>query len=105
MPPAVELLRLQELHQRFAAVVGRRDWDALAEIDQAIREQLQELARRPALHPKVQQARHRLQLLHGHALELCTQECERLRQLLLTHLEYAEGRTAYMRINYMQDEG
>jgi len=37
--------------------------------------------------------------LHEQARRACAQEVERLRQLLASHLEYAEGRSAYMQID------
>lgn len=55
--------------------------------------------RGPAADPAVQAARAQLRTLHGKALEACAEECERLRLLLVNHLEYAEGRAAYQRID------
>jgi hypothetical protein len=43
-----------------------------------------------------------LQQLHGQARAACAEECERLRRVLLTHLEYAEGRSAYTRVDMFQ---
>ena len=44
----------------------------------------------------------RLKQLHGEGLQACAEECERLRLLLLNHLEHAEGRAAYQRIDMFQ---
>ena len=53
-------------------------------------------------HPEVRAAKHRLQQLHSQALSACAEECERVRRILLTHLEYAEGRSAYMHVDLFQ---
>ncbi len=50
----------------------------------------------------MQAARQQLKQLHGQALKACADECERLRLLLVNHLEYAEGRAAYQRIDLYQ---
>ncbi|PAU58380.1 hypothetical protein BZL41_17830 [Pseudomonas sp. PIC25] len=94
---------VDELGRRLLAVQGeltealaKKDWERMAAIDARIRELLQALAGREP-EPELQRAKRALQRLHGQALQACAKECERLRRLLLTHLEYAEGRSAYMR--------
>ena len=100
MPHASDEQRLQALHERLTAALQSQDWRAVGETDQAIRQCLERLPR--DAHESVQAARQQLKRLHGHALKACAEECERLRMLLVNHLEYAEGRAAYQRIDMYQ---
>ncbi|CAD5110218.1 hypothetical protein [Zestomonas carbonaria] len=92
----------QALYRRLADVLEKRDWERLGEVDQAIRAHLQRLAGLGEPDAELLGAKRRLQQLHGRARVACAEECERLRRLLLTHLEYAEGRSAYMQVDLMQ---
>jgi hypothetical protein len=78
------------------------DWTAVASVDGAIRQCLETLAGRLELDKPTLAAKSRLQQLHGEGLQACADECERLRVLLLNHLEHAEGRAAYQRIDMFQ---
>ncbi len=103
MPRRAELLALKSLHAQLADALARRDWEAFAPIDAAIRQTLERqaaLAADPALQP----ARQALKRLHGEARQACAAECERLRRLLQSHLEYAEGGLAYRQINSLQGD-
>ncbi|MCQ4297145.1 hypothetical protein NAU58_16325 [Pseudomonas stutzeri] len=101
MPHASDEQRLRALHGRLAAAVQAQDWRAVGEVDQAIRQCLEQLPRVPQ-DESVKAARQQLKRLHGQALKACGEECERLRLLLVNHLEYAEGRSAYQRIDMYQ---
>nr|WP_254621489.1 hypothetical protein [Stutzerimonas stutzeri] len=90
------------LHGQLQAALERNDWTAVAAVDAAIRQCLETLAGRLELDEPTHAAKHRLKQLHGQGLQACAEECERLRQLLLNHLEYAEGRAAYQRIDMFQ---
>ncbi|MBF8160338.1 MULTISPECIES: hypothetical protein [Pseudomonadaceae] len=102
MPRASELRALQHLHGQLAEALEQGDWTRIGEIDALIRSCLQLLAGLPTLSDEVREAKRRLQQLHGQARIACAQECERVRQLLLRHLEYAEGRSAYLRVDQFQ---
>lgn len=102
MQRASELRALQQLHDQLAEALERGDWTRIGEVDTSIRTCLQLLAGLPMLSDEVRAARRRLQRLHGQVRVACAEECERVRQLLLRHLEYAEGRSAYMRIDQFQ---
>lgn len=102
MPRASERRALEHLHGQLAAALQQGDWTRVREVDALIRNCLQLLAGLPALSDEVAEAKGRLQVLHGQARHACAEECERLRRLLLTHLEYAEGRSAYMRVDQFQ---
>jgi len=91
--------RLLELYAELEQALRDNQWMALADIDLAIREQLMSLARQPGLSEEARKARHRLKLLHGQAYQACNEECERLRRVLVSHLEHAEGRSAYRQIS------
>ena len=101
MPHASDEQRLQALHGRLAAALRSSDWRAVGEVDQAIRHCLEQLPR-ASQSEAVDTARQQLKRLHGQALKACAEECERLRLLLVNHLEYAEGRAAYQRIDMYQ---
>ncbi|QNH06557.1 hypothetical protein HNQ27_03585 [Pseudomonas sp. B11D7D] len=98
-----ELRALQQLHGQLAEALQQGDWSRIGEIDSVIRSCLQLLLGLPSLSDEVREAKRQLQQLHGQACIACAEECERVRRLLLTHLEYAEGRSAYMRVDLYQD--
>lgn len=99
MPSAAEL---QALHERLARALQGRDWAAFGAIDGAIRAALQRLDGVPPS-AELNAARQGLKRLHGEALHACANECERLRKLLLAHLQYAEGSAAYRQVNDWQE--
>lgn len=101
MPPEADR-RLLDLHGQLAAALQRQDWEGMAGIDLAIRDCLQALAGRTPGSEEVRRARRQLQQLHGQARAAYADECERLRRVLLAHLEYAEGRSAYTRVDMFQ---
>lgn len=102
MQRASELRALEQLHQQLDEALRQGDWARIAEIDSVIRACLQLLTGLPSLSAEVRAAKHRLQQLHSQALSACAEECERVRRILLTHLEYAEGRSAYMHVDLFQ---
>ena len=102
MQRASELRALQQLHGQLDEALQQGDWARLGEIDSLIRTCLQLLAGLPSVSDEVREAREQLRQLHGQARIACAEECERVRRLLLTHLEYAEGRSAYMRVDLYQ---
>ena len=102
MPPEADRQLLLRLHGQLAAALERQDWAGMAGIDLAIRDCLQALAGRTGGSDEMRHARRQLQQLHGQARAACADECERLRRVLLTHLEYAEGRSAYTRVDMFQ---
>lgn len=102
MQRASELRALEQLHDQLDEALRQGDWVRIAEIDSVIRACLQLLAGLPTLSAEVRMAKLRLQQLHGQARSACAEECERVRRLLLMHLEYAEGRSAYMHVDLFQ---
>jgi hypothetical protein len=105
MQRASELRALQHLHGQLAEALEQGDWTRIGEIDALIRACLQLLAGLPSLSDEVRAAKEQLRQLHGQARIACAEECEKVRRLLLTHLEYAEGRSAYMRVDLYQAGG
>lgn len=97
-----ELRALQQLHAQLAEALEQGDWTRIGEIDSVIRSCLQLLVGLPSVSDEVQGAKEQLRQLHEQARIACAEECERVRRLLLTHLEYAEGRSAYMRVDLYQ---
>ncbi|EXF43778.1 hypothetical protein BAY1663_03826 [Pseudomonas sp. BAY1663] len=102
MPRASDAGRLQALHAGLQRALQAGDWRAVGEVDRAIRACLEALPASAALDEPAQAARQRLKRLHGEALKACGEECERLRLLLVNHLDYAEGRAAYQRTEMLQ---
>lgn len=94
-----ELRALQALHQQLSEVLTAQAWDQLAAVDQRIHSCLELLATRGQLSAEVLAAKQQLSILHEQARVALGEECERLRVLLSRHLQYAEGRSAYMRID------
>lgn len=102
MPRVSDSERLMALHAQLKQALEGGDWHAVASVDGAIRQCLEALAARAELDEPTHEAKHRLKQLHDEGLQACADECERLRLLLLNHLEYAEGRAAYQRIDMFQ---
>lgn len=102
MPPVSDSERLMALHAQLQQALQANDWPAVAEVDAAIRQCLEMLAERLQLDQPALDAHNRLKQLHGEGVKACAEECERLRLLLLNHLEYAEGRAAYQRVDMFQ---
>ncbi len=94
--------RLLDLHARLHQALHREDWKAVADVDAAIRQCLESLPGDDQLDAATLAAKRQLKQLHGEGLQACANECERLRLLLLKHLEYAEGSAAYQRIDMFQ---
>ncbi|KRW60910.1 hypothetical protein [Pseudomonas sp. TTU2014-080ASC] len=99
MPPDSELRALNALHEQLADAFAKAQWERIGEIDGRIRACLELLAKLPQLSDEVQAARLRLKQLHNEVRIAGAEECERLRVVLLRHLEYAEGRNAYMSVD------
>lgn len=105
----MQLVAEQPLLARFAAVHGqlaealqRKEWARFTAIDLEVRACLLALASVAAPSDELLQVKLRLKQLHGHAIKACAEACEALRRSLLTHLEYAEGRSAYLRVDLFQ---
>jgi hypothetical protein len=102
MPQGRELRALLVLHDQLAEAFAKAQWARIGEIDARIRTCLELLAGLPQLSAEVLAAKQRLKQLHGEVRVAGAEECERLRLALLRHLEYAEGRSAYMHIDQFQ---
>lgn len=102
MPRVSDSERLMALHAQLKLALDGGDWHAVAAADGAIRQCLETLAGRVELDEPTREAKHLLKQLHDEGVQACAEECERLRLLLVNHLEYAEGRAAYQRIDMFQ---
>lgn len=102
MPPVSNSERLLELHAQLQQALQADDWSGVATVDTAVRQCLEALAQQAELDESTLAAKQLLKQLHGEGLQACADECERLRLLLLNHLEYAEGRAAYQRVDMFQ---
>ncbi|NKQ09262.1 MULTISPECIES: hypothetical protein [unclassified Pseudomonas] len=102
MPPVSDCDRLTALHEQLQQALQASDWNAVAKVDGDIRRCLEALPRQHELDESTLAAKQLLKQLHGEGVQACADECERLRLLLLHHLEYAEGRAAYQRIDMFQ---
>lgn len=105
----MQLVAEQPLLARFAAVHGqlaealqRKEWARFTALDLEVRACLLALASVAAPSDELLQVKLRLKQLHGQAIKACAEACEALRRSLLTHLEYAEGRSAYLRVDLFQ---
>lgn len=103
MPHVDDRQRLLELYEQLGEALQRKDWNVMGQVDLAIRAQLVAMSSQPGLAADVLLAKKRLKRLHEQASQACAEECERLRRLLLSHLEYAEGRSAYMQVEMFQE--
>ena len=103
-PDRYQQLKLITLGEQLAAALKAQDWDSVGGIDQRIRECLQELTGADTLSPQLQQAKSQLQQLYARVIPAYAEACEKLRLLLLNHIDHAEGRSAYVRTGLLQGE-
>lgn len=96
--------RLADVYRQLQQAMELNDWQAIGSASQAVRALLDELPPVTELSTRARQLRERLGVLHSEALERCRRECERLREVLNSHTEYAEGRSAYMQIEGLVGE-
>lgn len=95
MTLASELQRLDNLKVQLERVLHLQDWDAIKAVDQALRESLLSLRKQGEPSAEVLAACHEVQQLHSLARQRCQEECQRLRVLLDSHEQPADGRSAY----------
>ncbi|SDT23723.1 hypothetical protein SAMN05216421_3237 [Halopseudomonas xinjiangensis] len=95
--------RLAGVLQQLRAALDASDWDAIGSSNLMIRELLAWLPADSALDEQARQLKQDLQALHAEALTRCRAECDRLRDVLHSHTEHAEGRSAYMQIDSLGD--
>lgn len=94
--------RLEQLTEQLQQALKSHDWDAVAAIDLGVRACLQAM---PDLaSAELLAAKQQLHALYGRVLPAYAEACNKLRELLLTHIDYAEGRSAYMRTDLLQGE-
>ncbi len=103
-PDRDQQIKLVALGEQMAAALKARDWDSVGGIDQRIRECLQELASMESISPEVQAAKQQLQQLYARVLPAYADACEKMRQLLLAHVDYTEARSAYLRTDLLQGD-
>ncbi|WP_323815638.1 hypothetical protein [Cellvibrio sp. NN19] len=99
------LTEMSALGQQLAAALKAQDWDAVGGIDLSIRGCLQTLAQMETVSPELQEVKNQLQQLYQRVIPAYSEACEKLRVLLLNHIDHAEGRSAYMRTELLQGEG
>ena len=105
MPSALDshlLPEMRALGQQLAAALKAQDWDAVGGIDLRIRECLQTLAQAENISPELQEVKNQLQQLYERVIPAYSEACEKLRVLLLNHVDHAEGRSAYLRTELLQ---
>ena len=97
-------LKLIALGEQLAAAFKAQDWDAIGGIDLRIRECLEEIAGLESPSLELQACKKRVQELYARVIPAYTEACVKIRQLLLTHVDYAEARSAYMRTDLLQGD-
>lgn len=98
------LQRMIELHNQLLTALREGDWGKIAKVDQNIAECLKTLATRETLSDELIAVKKKLQHLHLQALNACKDECEKLRKILMSHVEHREGYSAYQSIDMYQNE-
>lgn len=107
MLPALDrnlLQRMIELHNQLLSELREGNWEKIAKVDQHIADCLRTLATIEAPGDELMTVKKKLQQLHLQALNACKEECEKLRKILVTHVEYNEGYSAYQSIDMYQNE-
>lgn len=88
--------QLVATYLKLAEALAAKDWDEIGKVNVQVNDWLLKLEQHKEPSESLLQLKRQLQQLHGNALNACVDECEKLRKTLLTQLEYAEGRSAYM---------
>lgn len=91
--------QLADLCRQLQQALDSGNWDDMAKTNLAIRELLPRLPVDSELGTPARQLKQRLKSLHAEGLKKCRAECDRLKDVLSSHTEYAEGRAAYMQID------
>jgi len=89
--------QLAATYLKLAQALAALDWNEINNVNAQVNDCLVKLAQHQQPSENLLQLKRQLQQLHGHALKACIDECEKLRKNLLTQVEYAEGRSAYLR--------
>lgn len=100
MLPVVEhelQAQLVATYLKLAQALAALDWNEINKVNAQVNDCLVKLAQHQEPSEDLLQLKRQLQQLHGNALNACIDECEKLRKNLLTQVDYAEGRTAYLR--------
>lgn len=107
MPSAADRyqqLQLITLGEQFTEALRAKDWEQVCVIDLHVRECLQEIAALESPSAELQKAKAQLRDLYARVLPAYAEATEKLRQLLISHVDYSEGRSAYMRTDLFQSD-
>jgi hypothetical protein len=97
-------LQLSSLGEQLAGALKAQDWESVGGIDGRIRECLETIAALETVSPELQACKKQLQELYSRVLPAYSEACEKVRQLLLSHVDYAEARSAYLRTDLLQGD-
>jgi hypothetical protein len=107
MPSAVDRelqAQLVQLARQFTEAFKAENWERVGEVDLRIRHCLQAIAELEAPSAELQQTKAQLRELYARVLPSYADACEKMRQLLVSHVDYSEGRSAYLRTDLLQGE-
>lgn len=105
VPPDHELIReLTQLGEALVAELRAQRWDEVAHIDSKVREQLEAIAAMETVSAELEQAKHRLKQLYERVIPAYEAACEKVRLMLINHIDHAEARSAYQRISLLQGD-
>lgn len=107
MPSAADRyqqLQLLALGEQLTEALRAKDWEAVGATDLHIRECLIGIAALESPSPELLKVKAQLRGLYERILPAYGEACEQLRQLLLNHMDYAEGRSAYQRTDLLLGE-
>ncbi|MEN0036245.1 MAG: hypothetical protein AAGC78_04225 [Cellvibrio sp.] len=93
--------QLVATYLKLAEALAAQDWEEIGKVNVQVNEWLLKMEQHKEPSESLVQLKRQLQRLHGSALDACVDECEKLRKTLLTQLEYAEGRSAYTRVDML----
>ena len=97
-------LKLITLGEQLTEALRAKDWERVGQVDLHIRNCLAELATLESPSPELVRVKKQLRELYERVLPAYSDACEKLRQLLVSHVDYAEGRSAYLRTDLLQGE-
>jgi hypothetical protein len=97
-------LQLITLGEQLTEALRAKDWERVGQVDLQVRRCLVELATVESPSPELQKLKTQLHELYARVLPAYANACEQLRQLLINHMDYAEGRSAYLRTDLLQGE-
>jgi hypothetical protein len=103
-PDQEHIRELARLGEALVADLRAQRWDEVANVDSQVREQLDAIAAMENVSAELEQAKRQLKQLYERVIPAYEVACEKVRLMLVNHIDHAEARSAYQRISLLQGD-